>query len=739
MATRTLLVSNRLPFRLVAGKGGYVFERTVGGLATALESYTQRRRPRGGGPGESLWVGWPGEHPPVAAQGAVAERLLEERHAYPVFVDPAEMDRFYNGFCNGTLWPLFHGFSGYATYEPRHWESYRAIQERFRDAVLRVAAPGDTVWIHDYHLMLLPSLLREARPRMRIGFFLHIPFPAYAVFRLLPRRWAREILLGLYGADLVGFHTHEYVQSFLQCALRVLGDGHDLGRIVARERSLRAGAYPIGIDVARHAAAPRRRRRAALPGRGTVARILSVDRLDYTKGIPERLRAFERFLEKYPAWIGRVRLAMVVVPSRIGVVAYRDLKSEVDRAVGRINGRFGTSRWTPVLYLYRALDPDALAEAYRESDIALVTPLRDGMNLVAMEWVASRARNTGVLVLSEAAGASQELAEALQVNPNDMEDVADALHAALRMPLSRQASRLRAMRSRLRRNGVVRWVDHFLADLGSAWDDQERLRARLLGGPSRDTLVGAYRGADRRLLLLDYDGTLAPFALDPRAVRPGPGLLGLLGSLARDRRTSVALVSGRDRATLHRWFGGTPLTLVAEHGAWVCPPEGRWRPLRPLATGWKKGIRPILARQAERLPGSFLEEKTCSIAWHFRPCDPDLAEARVRDVADELIQLTANLDVGVLLGNKVLEVCAGGVNKGGAARMLLDRRPFDFVLAVGDDTTDEEMFRALPGKAYSIRVGMATSHARFNVRGIADVLDLLRDLAAPRARVAGSR
>ncbi|MBI4614127.1 MAG: bifunctional alpha,alpha-trehalose-phosphate synthase (UDP-forming)/trehalose-phosphatase, partial [Planctomycetes bacterium] len=682
-----------------------------------------------------IWVGWPGCCPePGKAAGRVVQALAELR-AIPVFVPDPLMDRFYNGFCNGTIWPLFHYFSENARYEGDCWESYVRVNETFRDAVLATARPGDVLWIHDYHLMLLPRMLREALPDAQIGFFLHIPFPSYELFRLLPRAWSTAILEGLCGADLIGFHTNDYAQYFLRCVLRLLGHDHYLGRILTRERVLRAGTYPMGIDFRRffETQGPLSSDRAPAMGSGLPAKtLLSVDRLDYTKGIPQRLRAFELFLESQPQWRGRVTLVLIVVPSRIGVLPYRDVKREVEELVGKINGRYATLEWTPVRYMSRFFQHRELAALYRSSDAALVTPLRDGMNLVAKEWVASRGEGgAGALVLSETAGASKELVEAILVNPNQVDELAGAIDAALELPEEEQRRRISSMQARLARNDVVCWARTFLEDLRRAAIERERLRARMLGSRSRGGMVRAWERAARRLFLLDCDGTLIELRLSPSEASPSDALLSLLSDLASDEKNRIVVISGRERSTLSRWFAGLPLGLVAEHGVWVKEGSSDWKTLGRVTTAWKPRILSMLESHVDRLPGSFVEEKEYSLAWHFRACDPEFAASKAQEVADELIQLTANIDVNVLLGNRVLEVRCAGANKGNAAHHFLEEEEHDFVLAIGDDSTDEEMFRVLPESAYTIRVGLAHSHARFNVRDPGEVQDLLRGFAVP--------
>jgi trehalose 6-phosphate synthase/phosphatase len=689
-----------------------------------------------------LWVGWPG----CEVTETLAERLrstaAEKFHASPVFLSREDMERFYLGFCNKTLWPLFHYFTTYATFEEDQWECYRHINEVFCDAVMKILRDGDVLWIHDYHLMLLPALLRARAPGLTIGFFLHIPFPSYEVFRLLPGAWRKEILEGLLGADVIGFHTYGYMQNFLQAVLRILGYENHLGQISTPDRVVKAESFPMGIDFERFSGAlddreVQEEREALRKSLLEMRTVLSVDRLDYTKGVLNRLYGFERLLDQNPGLHGKVVLLMIVVPSRIGVDQYEWMKRQIEELVGKINGRFGGISWTPIIYQYRSLSFAPLAALYAVSDVALVTPLRDGMNLVAKEYVASRRERSGVLIISEMAGAAKELGEAIVINPHNTQEIAQALQLALDMPPAEQQRRIEIMQHRLRRYDVVRWGSDFIAELHATKGIQERFSARLLPAIAREALVDAFRTAGRRLILLDYDGTLVPFTSRPERATPGRDLLQLLRSLSETPGTSVVIISGRDRHTLQKWFGDIRAHLVAEHGAWIKEVNRDWTAPMPRTAEWKSRIIPILESYADRLPGAFVEEKEYSVVWHFRGAHPEQGAQLAGELTDHLVTFTANIDIQVLQGNKVVEVRNAGINKGVAGRHWLLRDHPDFVLAVGDDWTDEDLFVALPASAYTIKVGLESSHARFNVRDPHEVLAMLGRLTSTNGTPSG--
>ena len=475
---KLVIVSNRLPVSLTEEEGRLEFAQSPGGLASGLRTYLES--PRSAAGASYAWVGWPGRAVAPEQQAEVTRRCREDFSARPVFLTAEDTEGFYEGYCNQTLWPLFHYFPALVSFDEGPWATYELINEVFCDAVLEEAGPDDIVWVHDYHLLLLPAMLRRRRPGLKVGFFLHIPFPSYELFRLVPDRWRRALLEGMLGADLVGFHTHDYAQYFLKSVRRILGHDHEMGRVMLPDRLSRVATFPMGIDFeafsARGAEPEVTGKRDEL--RGTIGggkAVLSIDRLDYSKGIANRLLAYRAFLEANPDWRGRVVLLMVVVPSRTGVEDYQRMKSRIDELVGAVNGTFGSLGWTPVLYQYRSFPQQELVPLYGASDVMLVTPLRDGMNLVAKEYVAARADGRGVLILSEMTGAASELGEAVLVNPNDIPEMARAIATALEMPEEEQARRMTALRDRLRRYDVVRWADDFLEALG---EDRSRLDRR---------------------------------------------------------------------------------------------------------------------------------------------------------------------------------------------------------------------------------------------------------------------
>jgi len=731
---RLVVVSNRLPFTVSFKEGTPQFAPSAGGLTTGLWSYLNRKSPEGTDRPDYLWMGWPGASIPPEHEAAVRSYGSQQFKSCPIFLPEESMDRFYLGFCNRTIWPLFHYFPTLTRYEEEYWQEYQSVNRRFGEAVVNALQPDDLLWIHDYHLMLLPKLVREKFPEMPIGFFLHVPFPSWEIFRMLPRAWREEIIEGLLGASLIGFHTHDYVRYFLTSVLRTAGYEHQLGSLALRDRVVKVETFPMGIEFDRFAAAA-----ASKETESHVAElrekcagqkmIFSVDRLDYTKGLINRLRGYELFLKNNPQWHGKVVFVISVAPSRIGVESYQAMKLELEQTVGRIVGDFGNVHWTPLVYQFRLLTFEEIVPLYRGCDVALITPLRDGMNLVAKEFIASRPDQTGVLILSEMAGAAKEMGEALIINPFHHEDFAQVLEQALTMPVEEQIRRNRLMQERLRRYNVNRWADDFIQAMLATQKTEAARRARVLTGKAQAALIQQYRSATHRALLLDYDGTLVPFAKEPGLARPDEELLNVLATLGAEPANEVVIISGRPRRDLEEWFGRLPVALVAEHGVWLRHKGADWRMLKNITTEWKERVRPILQLYVDRLPGALLEEKEFSLVWHYRRADPEQAPLRAKELLDDLAGYTRNIDVQVLEGNKVIEIRNTGVNKGTAAMEWLTGHTPEFILSIGDDWTDEDLFRALPPTAYSVRVGLANTAARFYLSNHTVVRRVLHELS----------
>lgn len=725
---RLIVVSNRLPFQLLEKNKKITLKESDGGLVSALKSYFERED-RLEEVSSKWWIG-SAEFPEKRWKKFTAgNKRTGAFEVDPIFIDTKIYNRYYNGFCNATLWPLFHYFPSFVEYDDNTFRAYEEVNRIFADKIISMLRPGDILWVHDYQLMLLPGMVREKHPDATIGFFLHIPFPSYELLRQLHRPWKEKIVRGLLGADLIGFHTHEYVQHFLKTVQMVTGFDHQYRSILMNERIVKADLFPLGIDFKKfHEASTLTDVKAE---KDTIRKnfndrkiIFSVDRLDYTKGITHRLSGFERFLELYPEWREKVVFILVVVPSRQIISKYNERRKMIEEQVGRLNGKYSTLQWQPIIYRYNHLSFSELAALYEASDVGLITPLRDGMNLVAKEYVASR-HEDGVLILSELAGAANEMGEAVLVNPMDKNEVAQAILTGLTMPLQDQKQKLQILQKRLVDYDVIHWVNDFLRQLDEVKVQQRTQATKHLSTHELTVIGNTFKRAERRHLFLDYDGTLVPYTRHPRLAIPNKDLISLLSTLSSDRRTEATIISGRDSQTLEAWFHDLPINLVAEHGASIRLRDGSWKHEREIDQSWKPRIRPTLELFTQRSPGSMIEEKNHTMAWHYRNVDPELGFVRSRELLDNLHHLLRNTPLHIIDGNKVIEVRMAGVDKGTVARKLLEEHEYDFILAVGDDKTDEDMFRALADKAVTIKIGNGNTTAQYSLSDYMEVIRLL--------------
>ena len=729
--SKTIIVSNRLPLQIKLQKNNLEVKPSVGGLATGMKSIHED--------GNGVWIGWSGltEEDLNESVSRQVNQALEQVNCASVPLTQENIDNFYLGFSNKALWPHFHYFMEYTEFEKDQWDSYQEVNQKFANVVLEHLEDGDKVWVHDYQLLLLPKMIKDKKPEATIGFFLHIPFPSYEIFRTFP--WREDLLEGMLGSDLIGFHTYDYERHFLSSVRRILRLEVQFNEISYEDRIVKVDSFPMGIDydkfhhaAKKHVNLPndkkselRKRLDDHIQSSSNAKLILSIDRMDYTKGIPNRIRAFEYFLDKYPQFKEKVRLVMLAVPSRSDVPQYRKLKRETDELVGRINGKFATVSWTPIWYFYRSMPFENLIDLYTSSDIALVTPIRDGMNLVAKEYVATRVNQDGVLILSEMAGASNELDEAILINPNNFEELANALKNALEMSLEEQKKRMGILQKRLSRYTVEKWAKEFMKSLNSTLKEDTDNAVQKMNPTNQDSMLNDYNKSQKRLLFLDYDGTLAGFKNNPQDAKPDAELITLLDQLNEKKNTDFVIVSGRDRETFEHWFNHKSYSLITDHGVWLKDKNEDWKMLERLKTDWMDNILPILESFVDRTPGTFIEKKKYSLAWHYRKADPELAMKRAMELNTVLTSMTSNNDLKVLKGNKVMEIKSSSVNKGRATSRWLTKGQYDFIFAIGDDWTDEYMFDELPNKAYTVKVGSKKTKARYYVKDTENVRELL--------------
>ena len=726
---KNLIISNRLPVQTENSNDSWTFTPTSGGLATGMKSVHQE--------GNSLWVGWPG----ISAAGLTEankiqiEQDLEKQRYCPVFLDEEELEHFYFGFSNKCLWPLFHYFVEYHDFDLKQWEYYIQVNQKFADKVIELLEDGDKVWIHDYQLLLCPQMIKEVKPEVTIGFFLHIPFPSFEIFRIFPKR--EQLLNGMLGADLIGFHTYDYERHFLSSVKRILNFEVNYNLVLHLGREIVVNTFPMGIDFEKFQLAatenqkkdPRKSSKLKqeinthkLENKGKL--ILSIDRLDYTKGVINRLLAFERFLDLYPKYHVKTRLVMLAVPSRSKVAQYKKLKRQTDEIVGRINGKFATVNWTPVWYYYRSMDFENLIDLYVSSDVAMITPLRDGMNLVAKEYLATRINNDGVLILSELAGSSKELPQAVLVNPFDIDQLAQAIKTALEMPLEEQQERNQLLRKRVWRYNIDKWSSNFMQELEEVANRVSTSSIKIIDKQVSENIKNYYHKAEKKLLLLDYDGTLVEFNENPNKAVPSEELLELLQHLSEQKQTDLVIISGRPHEFLDQYFGHLNIILVAEHGLFYKRFQSPWEEKKGLSDEWKSHLLPVIDTFTDNTPGTFIEHKKNSLVWHYRKADPELGMNRSVELKTVLSSLLPN-GLTLLDGDKVLELIPSNISKGIVALDLFNAEKYDFVLVAGDDVTDESMFQNLPEEVIKIKVGKKKTAAEYYIRNPQSFKDLL--------------
>lgn len=723
---QVIIVSNRLPVSVKKVDDQLIFSPSVGGL-TGIASYAEDKK--------RTWIGWPG----IASDDltdddkqAIVKELAKHKCS-PVWLSQKQIDDFYTGYSNGVLWPVFHSLNRSRKPSPnykRWWQAYRSVNQQYAEAVLNLSETGSKVWIHDYQLLLLPELVRSGRSDISIGFFLHIPFPLVKTFTKLPEY--KKLVSGVLGADVIGFHTTDYVTNFLDVAQAANIAEVDSAQLVYQDRIVRVSDFPMGIDYDRYSSASKSE--AVKDAISHYAKrykskkvILAVDRLDPSKGLVERLEAYGLFLEKYPKMREKVIFSMVAAPSRTDVPAYQRLSKKLKQTAEDINHKWGTPIWQPVDYINTSMPFEEVTALFQIADVAFITPLRDGMNLVAKEFVAGAKKN-GMLILSETAGASNELQDALIVNPRKPEELADALNQALNMRRRELRRRLKRMRHTLAANTVQDWAKDFVSVLNQPVPGTPTL-TRSLRPRTLEKLIEDYKSAKKRLLFLDYDGSLIPFHEVYLDANPPKALLNLLTTLGSDPRNTIVMISGRSPADLEKWFGKLPISLVAEHGASLkIAGQKKWQIIEEPDTAWKYSVLPILERYTAQTPGARVEIKPHNLVWHYRASPPYYAQKYAVIIKRTLKPVLRQFGLELMQGNKVLEIKNPQISKAKAAQRWLAKR-HDFILSLGDDTTDEELFVAVPDTAYGIKVGRGRTHAPYRLHSHKEVNTLLRRLA----------
>tara|TARA_Y200000002_G_scaffold7991_1_gene6673 strand:- start:3286 stop:5496 length:2211 start_codon:yes stop_codon:yes gene_type:complete len=730
--SRTIIVSNRLPIKISNLDKSFEFSSTSGGLATGMKSIHKKNN--------FLWIGWPGiDRKSLGNNLTKAEKLLQKKNYIPVFLRKKEINDFYYGTSNEALWPLFHYFIEFSIFNKSHWKSYVNVNKKFAESVIKYAKKGDIVWVHDYQLLLCPRMIKTRRPDLTVGFFLHIPFPSFEIFRIFP--WREELLEGILGSDLIGFHTYDYVRHFLSSVKRILRYDVIFNKINVGSREVLVDTFPMGIDYAKYNDAARKKnvqkksemsnlRLQLMDHKKTSSDsklILSIDRLDYTKGVINRIKAFEIFLTNNPEYRGKVRLIMLTVPSRSDVNDYIKLKKQTDEIVGRVNGKFASVNWTPIWYYYRSMSFDELIDLYTISDIAMITPVRDGMNLVAKEFVATRVDGDGVLILSEMAGASKELYESITVNPFDLNKMSDMILQAIKMPKKEQIERNRSMQERLSRYTVNYWANDFMKNLISRAKSNQNSVTNYFNLLEKEKLIEKLKLSKNNLIILDYDGTLVNFMDKPELALPDDNLINILNNLSKIKGMDIAIVSGRDKLFLEDNLGKLNINIIAEHGHFYKKKNEDWINLGNIDKVFLNDIHAILQSFSDRTPGTFTEKKESGLVWHFRKTDPELAIERVVEIETVLNSLLTD-QFQILNLDKAIEVTSRKFDKGSAVNELTKNKKYDHIVCIGDDVTDENMFKSLNENSTTIKVGIKNTQARYYLEDPKGVVNLLNDI-----------
>jgi len=726
MAKKLIIASNRLPYQIIKVRGELQAQKSSGGLVSAISALSSYYN--------ITWIGAADFKAEIWDEFSQNETPTEFK-LVPLFIEKKLEKLYYNGFSNTLIWPLFHYFPSYAEYDENSFKAYRYVNRLFAHKIKDIAGPEDVIWIHDYHLMLVPGFLKNSFESLSSAFFLHIPFPSYELIKLIPEDWRKEILQSLVCSSVIGFQTSEHASHFKNSVSFFLGQECSNNQLSINGHISVVRHYPISIDYEKFHLASKSpevntyqdKIRKQYEG---LKIIFSLDRLDYSKGVINRLEAFEDLLSKETEWHEKVILIINVIPSRESLSKYAERKKLIEENIARINGIYGNIYWQPIIYQYQHMGFTKLVACYAACDVMLVTPLRDGMNLVAKEFIASRINQTGSLILSEFAGASEELGSAILVNPNDLVSHRKAIKKALDATEDEQKNKIRQQQAHIRSHDVHAWARTFLEDVEIARKRSVWIRPNFMTYYDRNDIFEAYENAEKRLILLDYDGTLIPFHNRPEDAIPNAALKKLMQQLARDKKNTLILISGRDALTLESWFRHSPVSLVAEHGVLYRNLTGEWQSPEDLKTAWKEEVRQVMDKFVSKIPGSFVEEKKYGMAWHYRATDQIDEEAVRLAFSKELLLLNNREDFEVMHGKKVIEVKSKQAGKGRFVMRYLQKNHFDFILAIGDDVTDEDMFTALKSIShFTIKVGLGSTAARYNIVGVNSVLGLLDELS----------
>lgn len=709
---RCLLVSNRLPVAFNSKLNS--FTPSSGGLVSAIKGLDANK------------VGFDFEWMGILTDDCDAEKAAELKTAaignlpcHPIIVPKKKYDDYYNLYCNNVLWPLFHYERNMVRHSYEGWKAYCEVNQMVADAIIEEAKKDDVLWIHDFQLLLVPGFVKEKRPDLKLGFFLHIPFPSSEIFRELPQR--KEVLNSLLKCDQIGFHDLSYLNHFRSSVQRILGE------VPQQEKMW--GVYPISIDsehFVKLASDPETDQfiQKYKKNKDTLKWILGVDRLDYIKGLLLKFSAFKAFLKKHPEEKGKVQLVQIVIPSRTEVPEYKSLKAKIEQLVSSINGEYGSPAWMPIQYIYHSVTEPELSALYQLSDVLHIGSRRDGMNLVSLEYVMSQKdEHPGVILMSEFAGAHSTLSYAMSINPWNIQDTASRLKEALHHPDVKRRGEMIAMKNFLSGYTSSNWAKSILRDL--IWEAPKRETPKSYPVDGKFPWLQNLQGK-KVLVFCDLDGTLAPISLYPKDVKLQERTIELLRSINEQDDCEFVIVSGRDKEFLEEQFldNDFDFPLAACHGAYsFLPKDRRWHNLIPNdSVKWKDNVLEILDLYTKRTPGSFIEDKGHAVTWHYRNSPKEFADFLANKLFFELEGTLLNQPVQVSHGKKVIEVKSMHANKGYFVRQWIQStspKP-DVIVAIGDDATDEDMFTTLQDthdfESYCIKVGREKSNAKYFIK-----------------------
>jgi trehalose 6-phosphate synthase/phosphatase len=711
-----ILVSNRLPVIVEkSADGQFKIHKSSGGLISGLREIHQHT--------DCLWVGYCGVYADEPGYEAIKQALAQER-LIAVDLTKKDYEVFYNGACNNAIWPLFHYFPEAVATNPDHWPAYIAVNQAFSETIKNIAHPNDQIWVHDYQLMLLPALLRQSMLNSAIAYFHHIPFPSSELFRILPTRQA--LLEGLLGADFIGFHTDDYVRHFLTSVTRILGYHPHWDEVLYQGRRIKVMAQPLGVDVKmiqqsmdHYIEQADVMQLAREIGNRTV--LLGIDRLDYTKGIPERLLAYRQLLQQYPQHIGNITFIQICVPTRTDIPRYTELRAQVEQLVGKINGEFGAPGYTPVQYLYRSFSVDEVIAFYKLARVAIVTPLRDGLNLVCKEYVAARDDDDGVLILSEMAGAAAEMGEALLVNPYDINQFTGALHTALSMTAAERHHRLSQLRRRIIEFDNMAWLRSFTQHWQEAVK-RNQARSVLLQDVIPESLLRRMTAARRCLIFLEDDSDFIP--LDENSLK-------IFRQLTEMPSIELTILTPLNKDFCHDYFSDLRINLIAEQGVFIQRhTDRRWQTCCDPAefSSVSADILPLLERYTHQLPGSMIERHPFSLRWRYRQSDQVFGRAQARDLEAALNQLLENTLFRVYHAHQTLEIRPLTTSQSIAIRQMLHQlhcQPQDLLLTLGHSDTLEEIHQICPQQNIGIHIAGPHLFSQYHLNSALEIWQFL--------------